>query len=183
MQADIGIAVDGATDAARAAADIVLTTPGLGVIVDAIVLSRCIFNRMKNYVVYRIACTFQLLVFFFCGVMFMHPMELAPQQKDMPAYFNLPVVALIIITILNDGTNPPHPNLPVVAHIIITILNDGTNPPHPNGTALSLITRSFNGNTVRSFPTHGQLSAAQGSLTSCLNFDFAILNLFEPSAL
>jgi hypothetical protein len=33
------------------------------------------------------------------------------------------------------------------------------------------------------FPTHGQLSAAQGNLTSCLNFDFAILNLFEPSAL
>jgi hypothetical protein len=50
-------------------------------------------------------------------------------------------------------------------------------------TALSLITRFFNGNTVRNFPTHGQLSAAQGSLTSCLNFDFAILNLFEPSAL
>jgi magnesium-transporting ATPase (P-type) len=103
-KADIGIAVDGATDAARAAADIVLTTPGLGVIVDAIVLSRCIFNRMKNYVVYRIACTFQLLVFFFCGVMFMHPNELAPGQDNMPSYFNLPVVALIIITILNDGT-------------------------------------------------------------------------------
>jgi hypothetical protein len=46
-------------------------------------------------------------------------------------------------------------------------------------TALSLIT-SLNGNTVRNFPTHGQLSAAQGNLTSCLNFDFAILNLFEP---
>jgi hypothetical protein len=45
-----------------------------------------------------------------------------------------------------------------------------------------LITRSFNGNTVRNFPTHGQLSAVQGSLTSCLNFDFAILNMFEPSA-
>jgi hypothetical protein len=53
---------------------------------------------------------------------------------------------------------------------------------HHNGTALSLITRSFNGNTVRNFPTHGQLSAAQGNLTSCLNFDLAILNLFEPSA-
>jgi hypothetical protein len=36
---------------------------------------------------------------------------------------------------------------------------------------------------LRNFPTHGQLSAAQGNLTSCLNFDFAILNLFEPSAL
>jgi hypothetical protein len=45
-----------------------------------------------------------------------------------------------------------------------------------------LITRFFNDNTVRNFPTHGQLSAAQGNLTSCLNFDFAILNLFEPSA-
>jgi hypothetical protein len=53
---------------------------------------------------------------------------------------------------------------------------------YPPPEALSLITRSFNGNTVRNFPTHGQLSAAQGNLTSCLNFDFAILNLFEPSA-
>eukprot|EP00241_Pyramimonas_parkeae_P004648 CAMPEP_0114255710 /NCGR_PEP_ID=MMETSP0058-20121206/17717_1 /TAXON_ID=36894 /ORGANISM="Pyramimonas parkeae, CCMP726" /LENGTH=939 /DNA_ID=CAMNT_0001370133 /DNA_START=201 /DNA_END=3020 /DNA_ORIENTATION=+ len=110
-KADIGIAVDGATDAARAAADIVLTTPGLGVIVDAIVLSRCIFNRMKNYVIYRIACTFQLLVFFFCGVMFLHPDKImkssdpeAPIDEELPPYFNLPVVALILITILNDGT-------------------------------------------------------------------------------
>jgi hypothetical protein len=53
---------------------------------------------------------------------------------------------------------------------------------NPNCTALSLIT-SLNGNTVRNFPTHGQLSAAQGSPTNCLNFDFAILNLFDPSAL
>jgi hypothetical protein len=55
-------------------------------------------------------------------------------------------------------------------------------PPPPHCTALSLIPTS-NGNTVRNFPTHGQLSAAQGNLTSCLNFDFAILNLFDPSAL
>jgi hypothetical protein len=46
--------------------------------------------------------------------------------------------------------------------------------PHPRPTALSLITSRFvNGNTVRNFPTHGQLSAAQGNLISCLNFDFA----------
>jgi hypothetical protein len=51
-------------------------------------------------------------------------------------------------------------------------------PPRHHGH----LTRSFNGNMVRNFPTHGQPSAAQGSLTSCLNFDFAILNLFEPSA-
>ena len=44
-KADVGIAVEGATDAARAAADLVLTAPGLSVIVDAIVISRCIFQR------------------------------------------------------------------------------------------------------------------------------------------
>jgi hypothetical protein len=50
-----------------------------------------------------------------------------------------------------------------------------------NCTAPSLVPTGT-GNTVRNFPTHGQLSAAQGNLSSCLNFDFAILNLFEPSA-
>ena len=59
-KAQIGIAVEGATDAARAAADIVLTAPGLSVIIDAILISRCIFARVRNYVIYRIACTLQV---------------------------------------------------------------------------------------------------------------------------
>jgi len=53
-RADIGIAVAGATDAARAAADIILLSPGLGVIVDAVIGSRKIFQRMKNYAQYRL---------------------------------------------------------------------------------------------------------------------------------
>jgi hypothetical protein len=52
-KADIGIAVQGSTDAARAAADIVLTSPGLSVIIDAIAVSRCIFQRIQNFVIYR----------------------------------------------------------------------------------------------------------------------------------
>jgi cation transport ATPase len=52
-RADVGIAVQGATDAARAAADMVLTQPGLSVIVHAIVVARCIFARMKNFINYR----------------------------------------------------------------------------------------------------------------------------------
>jgi H+-transporting ATPase len=50
-KADIGIAVSDATDAARGAADIVLTEPGLSVIVSAVLTSRAIFQRMKNYTV------------------------------------------------------------------------------------------------------------------------------------
>jgi H+-transporting ATPase len=56
-RADVGIAVQGATNAAQAAADIVLTEPGLSTVVTAIVTSRKIFQRMKNFVIYRIACT------------------------------------------------------------------------------------------------------------------------------
>lgn len=52
-RADVGIAVQGATDAARAAADMVLTQPGLSVIVEALGISRSIFSRMKNFINYR----------------------------------------------------------------------------------------------------------------------------------
>ena len=62
-KADCGIAVSGATDAARAAASIVLTTPGLSVIIDAIKESRRIFQRMNSYAIYRIAETLRVLLF------------------------------------------------------------------------------------------------------------------------
>jgi len=72
-RADVGIAVAGATDAARAAADLVLTEEGLSVIIDAIFESRKIFQRMRNYIIYRIACTIQLLVFFFLAILLIDP--------------------------------------------------------------------------------------------------------------
>jgi P-type E1-E2 ATPase len=57
-KADIGIAVADATDAARGASDIVLTEPGLSVIISAVLTSRAIFQRMKNYTVSCITCMF-----------------------------------------------------------------------------------------------------------------------------
>ena len=72
-RADVGIAVAGATDAARAAADLVLTEEGLSVIIDAIFASRMIFQRMRNYIIYRIACTIQLLLFFFITILAVKP--------------------------------------------------------------------------------------------------------------
>ena len=72
-KADIGIAVQGATDAARAAADIVLTSPGLSVVIDAITISRCIFQRIQSFVIYRVAATLQLLFFFFIAILAFHP--------------------------------------------------------------------------------------------------------------
>ncbi|KAJ3086869.1 plasma membrane H+-ATPase [Quaeritorhiza haematococci] len=62
-KADAGIAVEGASDAARTAADIVFLAPGLGTIIDAIKTSRKIFHRMYSYVVYRIALSIHLELF------------------------------------------------------------------------------------------------------------------------
>ena len=107
-KADVGIAVEGATDAARAAADIVLTAPGLSVIIEAIYRSRKIFQRMKNYVIYRVACTSQLLIFFFTTMICVNPQNYIcsgyDDCVDVPNTFALPVIALVTITLLNDGT-------------------------------------------------------------------------------
>lgn len=70
-KANIGIAVAGATDAARAAADIVLTNPGLSPIYTAVLESRRIFKRITAYIVYRLATTVQMvLVLFVLKVVF-----------------------------------------------------------------------------------------------------------------
>jgi H+-transporting ATPase len=102
-KADVGIAVDGATDAARAAADIVLTLPGLSVIIEAVYRARKIFQRMQNYCIYRIACTFQLLIFFFVTMVAINPRDFEHRHRP-PQVFALPVLTIVIITLLNDGT-------------------------------------------------------------------------------
>ena len=89
-KADAGIAVAGSTDAARAASSIVLLTPGLSVIIDAIRESRKIFRRMTSYATYRIAETVALLVFLTIAIL---------------AFKIYPVTAIMIVllAILNDG--------------------------------------------------------------------------------
>lgn len=89
-KADAGIAVAGATDAARAAADIVLLTPGLSVIVDAVKESRKIFQRMLNYTIYRIAETAALLIFIFLAIMLFNT-------------YPVTAIMIVLIAILNDG--------------------------------------------------------------------------------
>eukprot|EP00884_Botryococcus_braunii_P018072 jgi/Botrbrau1/4949/Bobra.0122s0027.1 len=122
---DVGIAVSGATDAARAAADIVLTQPGLSTVVDAMVIARQIFRRINNFINYRIAATLQLLCFFFIAVFAFPPHTYSPgfgiagtaeEAKNehhqalridhgiWPNFFQLPVIMLMLITVLNDGT-------------------------------------------------------------------------------
>jgi H+-transporting ATPase len=89
-KADAGIAVSGATDAARAAASIVLLLPGLSVIIDAIKESRKIFQRMLNYSIYRIAETVALLGFLTLAILIF---------KVYP----VTAIMVVLLAILNDG--------------------------------------------------------------------------------
>ena len=108
-RADIGIAVAGATDAARAAADIILTEEGLGTIIHGIIMAREIFSRMSNFITYRISATLQLLLFFFIAVFAFPPADYksppgATEEEKFPKFFHMPVLMLMLITLLNDGT-------------------------------------------------------------------------------
>jgi H+-transporting ATPase len=89
-KADCGIAVSGATDAARAAAAIVLMTPGLAVIIDAIKESRKIFQRMNSYAIYRIAETLRVLLFMTLAILIFN-------------FYPLTAVMIVMLALLNDG--------------------------------------------------------------------------------
>ncbi len=89
-KADCGIAVSGATDAARAAAAIVLMTPGLSVIIEAIKESRKIFQRMNSYAIYRIAETLRVLFFMTAAILVFN-------------FYPLTAVMIVMLALLNDG--------------------------------------------------------------------------------
>jgi H+-transporting ATPase len=89
-KADCGIAVSDATDAARAAASIVLLTPGLSVIIDAIKESRKIFQRMNSYAIYRIAETIRVLLFMTLSILVFN-------------FYPVTAVMIVLLALLNDG--------------------------------------------------------------------------------
>ncbi len=89
-KADAGIAVSGATDAARSAADIVLLTPGLSVIIDAIKESRKIFQRMNSYAIYRIAETIRVLLFMTLSILVFN-------------FYPVTAIMIVLLALLNDG--------------------------------------------------------------------------------
>ncbi len=99
-QADVGIAVSGATDAARAAADLVLTAPGLSVIVTAIEEARRIFERMSAYAIYRISETIRIMFFVVLAMVFFDFYPITAIMIILLAFFN----DVPIMTIAYDHT-------------------------------------------------------------------------------
>ncbi len=88
-QADVGVAVSGATDAARAAADLVLTAPGLSVLVSAVEEARRIFERMNSYAVYRITETIRIMIFVVLAMIVFN-------------FYPITAIMIILLAFLND---------------------------------------------------------------------------------
>ncbi|HKJ94995.1 MAG TPA: plasma-membrane proton-efflux P-type ATPase [Gammaproteobacteria bacterium] len=93
-QAEVGIAVSGATDAARSAAALVLTAPGLGVIINAVEQARRIFERMNSYAIYRVTETIRIMIFVVLTIVLF-------------GFYPITTVLIILLALLND--------LPIVA--------------------------------------------------------------------
>lgn len=89
-KANVGIAVEGATDAAKSAASIVLTQPGISVIIDSIKESRKIFQRMNNYAIYRIAETVRVLIFISSSIIFFN-------------FYPVTALMIVLLALLNDA--------------------------------------------------------------------------------
>ncbi|XXG56718.1 hypothetical protein AAC387_Pa03g4062 [Persea americana] len=89
-KADIGIAVAGATDVARNASDIILAEPGLSVIISAVMTSRAIFQKLKNYTIYAVSNTFRTILGFSLIALIWK--------------FDFSPFMVLMIAILNDGT-------------------------------------------------------------------------------
>lgn len=88
-KADAGIAVSGATDAARAAADVVLVAPGLSVIINAIHEARLVFERMKSYATFRIAETIRVILFMTLSILVFN-------------FYPVTAIMIILLALLND---------------------------------------------------------------------------------
>ena len=88
-QADVGIAVSGATEAAQAAASLVLLAPGLSVIIRAIEESRCIFERMNSYSIYRITETIRIMLFMVASILIFN-------------FYPVTAIMIILLALLND---------------------------------------------------------------------------------
>ena len=105
--AGLGVAVAGATDAARSAADIVLTLDGLSTLIDGIRVSRRIIARIKVFMIYRLAATLELLTFHFISVFAFNPSSYQPayitKAQKWPDVFEMPVLMLLLISLINDG--------------------------------------------------------------------------------
>ena len=105
-QATVGITTQGATDAVKSVADILVTKPGLFTLLDAVMISRGVFHRIEAFICYRITATLHLLLLFFIASFLFPPTRYGIQDSIdgvHSEFFHIPVLMFMAMTLLNDG--------------------------------------------------------------------------------
>lgn len=168
-RANVGIAVEGATDAARGAADIVLVEPGLSTIVHAIRQSRVIFQRMRNYSIYACAVTIRIVLGF--AIM------------AFAFKFDFPPFMVLIIALLNDGTimTLSVGAFPAFSFRSLTDLQTASSRPTPPTLGTSPRSSHTPSRTGRTSPSARSLSILSSSTRPSSSTSLASTILWRPT--
>ncbi len=106
-QAEMGVAVQSATDVAKAAASIVLTTPGLQGVLDAVIIGRKVYQRMLTYTLNKIVKVFQVALFLSLGILVFHQFVVTPLLVLLLLFAN----DFVTMSIADDHVRPsPKPD-------------------------------------------------------------------------
>lgn len=105
-KADCGIAVEGASDAARSAADVVFLDEGLSTIITSIKVARQIFHRMKAYIQYRISLCIHLEVYLVLSIIILDEVIRADLIVFIALFADVATIAIAY-------DNAPHARAPV----------------------------------------------------------------------
>lgn len=120
-QAEVGIAVSNATDVAKAAASIVLTTPGLSNILSAIQTSREIYQRMLTYTLNKMIKTFQIALFLSLGFIFSREFVVTPLQMVLLLFANDFITMSIATDRVSASSKPDRWNISSLVRIALIL--------------------------------------------------------------
>ncbi len=122
-QADVGVAVSSATDVAKAAASLVLTSPGLANLISAVETSRQIYQRMLTYTLNKIIKTIEIAFFLSFGLIFTHTFVITPLLMVLLLFTNDFVTMTISTGRVKPSPLPNHWNVrPIVVGAILIAL-------------------------------------------------------------
>ncbi len=87
-QAEMGIAVSNSTDVAKAASSVVLTEAGVGVIIEALKISRETYQRMLTWVINKVAKVIEFIVLLTIGFFWLHNVLLSLLEASLLVFAN-----------------------------------------------------------------------------------------------
>ena len=122
-QAEMGIAVSSSTDVAKASASVVLTEPGIAVIIDAVTSSRKIYQRMLTWVLNKVTKVIEFIGLITLSFLWLHDIVLSLLGMSLLVFAN----DFVTMSLATDRVaSTPSPNAWNVRNITLASLVPGS---------------------------------------------------------